>query len=401
MSAWAGSLFGDALGGPTSATAGDDPASQGLTKIGARPEGTNAISLVGLASSSTWSDAASTPKQSLGSFAGEQSMNKLVALAAAVVVAGCGSTAVSPVTTGPATATPTLAGPSAAVTAGPVPSEAPLAMSTPAPGRPILGHTIAFTFEGALYTAKGDGAERTLVTDFPGTAEPYASAFWSPAGDRLIIRMEEPAGVDNGGGYVFAVDPDGSNLTNLSDVSGSHYDAMPGWSPDGTEIVYAARKPGDSVSQLYIMSADGSAPRKVLETDYEVQYPAWSSTGTIAFTGVIDGGFELFSVRPDGSSLTQLTTDPSPDNWPTWSPDGSRIAFFTARDGQEGVWVMNADGSDSHFLVLGGEPNWSPHGDEITFDCGDAETAIICAIHPDGTDPVHLFDDAGFPVIRP
>jgi Tol biopolymer transport system component len=237
------------------------------------------------------------------------------------------------------------------------------------------------------------------VTDFPGAPYPYGGPFWSPDGDRLIIRMEEegppPAG------YIFGVAADGSNLVNLSQASGSRGDAMPAWSPDGTEIAYSAIKSGDAFNQLYVMNADGTAPRKLIETEFEVQYPSWSTTGWVAFAGVVDGGFDIYSVRADGSKLTQLTTDPSPDNWPTWSPDGSRIAFFTSRDGKEGIWVMNADGSDQHFLTEGGEPNWSPHGDEIVFDCGGPEKAIICAVHPDGSAPVRLFEEAGFPAVRP
>ncbi len=320
------------------------------------------------------------------------------------IVAGCGPAEISSSSTKPGTAAPSESvGPTESAASSSQSTEDPTGVSTPAPGRAILEQTVAFTFEGALYTAKGDGTNRTIVTDFPGVAEPYAGAFWSPSGDRLIVRMEDPMGTVDGGGYVFAVDADGSNLVNLSEVSGSKYDAMPGWSPDGTEIVYAAQKPGDTKPQLYVMKADGSSPRKLVDTDFEAQYPAWSTKGTIAFTGVINiqDGFELFAVEADGTGLTQLTNDPSPENWPTWSPDGTRLAFFTAKDGRDGVWVMNGDGSNPTFLAEGGEPNWSPHGDEITYDCGNAEKAIVCAVHPDGSDPVRLFEDAGFPIVRP
>ncbi len=322
-----------------------------------------------------------------------------VAIAALLVGAaatGCGSTVGD--RPPPAAAAPSSALPGDHSSSMPVGQSAP---RSAAPDRPILGQTIAFTFEGVLYAANGDGSARTVITDFPGLAEPYAGAFWSPKGDRLIIRMEDPIDTAGGGGYVYAVDPDGSNLTNLSAVSGSHYDAMPGWSADGTEIVYVARKPGDTVGQLYVMEANGAAPRTLIETRFEAQYPAWSSTDRIAFAGVKDRGFDIFSVRSDGSELTQLTTDPSPENWPTWSPDGSHLAYFASREGKEGIWIMDADGSDQRFLVEGGEPNWSPDGDEITYDCGDTENAVICAVHPDGSDPVRLFEDAAFPVVRP
>lgn len=61
----------------------------------------------------------------------------------------------------------------------------------------------------------------------------------------------------------------------------------------------------------------------------------------------------------------------------------------------------DADGTGQRFVVEGGEPGWSPFGDEIVYDCGGPDHPIICAVHPDGSDPVRSFEDAGFPVVQP
>ncbi len=267
---------------------------------------------------------------------------------------------------------------------------------------PLAAATIAFTHEDVLYAAKGDGTGRFVITEFPGPPYPYAGAFWSPDGRQLIIRAEtEPTPEREGAGYIFRVDVDGSDLVNLSAVSDSRGDAMPAWSPDGEHIVYAATKPGDRFTSLYVMKADGSEPQRLVQLDFEAQYPAWSSRDMIAFAGVVGENFDIYSVRSDGSDLTRLTRQPGQDNWPTYSPDGRSIAFFSVQDGSEGIWVMDADGGDAELIAEGGEPNWSPDGRWITFDCGDAERAVICAIRPDGSDLVELFEDATFPVIRP
>ena len=57
----------------------------------------------------------------------------------------------------------------------------------------------------------------------------------------------------------------------------------------------------------------------------------------------------------DGQNLKALTTDKASDGLPTWSPDGSKIAFVSNRDGEWSVWVMGADGSDKRrqFVVEG------------------------------------------------
>jgi Tol biopolymer transport system component len=269
-------------------------------------------------------------------------------------------------------------------------------------GTPLANETVAFTYRDVLYTADVDGSDRRAITDFPGAPYPYGGPYWSPDGRRLIIRTEtKPRPDGNGSGYIFRVDADGSHLINLSAVSGSNDDAMPGWSPDGRQIVYTATKPADHVPTLYVMNADGTEPRRLAALDFEAQYPAWSSQGWIAFTGVVDGNFDIYSIRLDGSGLQRLTEDPAQDNWPTISPDSTAIAFSSNRDGADGIWVMNADGTDPHQLAEGGEPHWSPDGRYIAFDCGGVRHASICAIRPDGSDLVRLFARAGFPALRP
>lgn len=282
----------------------------------------------------------------------------------------------------------------------PIPSDLPTPPYERVDGAPIARHKIAFTKEGVLYESNGDGSDRRVITRFPGPPFPYGGASWSPDGQSLIIRTETKPKFGRNG-YIYKVNAEGPGLTNLSRRSGSHYDAMAAWSPDGKRIAYTATKPKDQVSSLYLMNSDGSEARRLLHPGFEIQYPAWSSQDRIAFTGVVGFEFDIYSVASDGSDMIQLTDDSGDDNWPSFSPDGSRIVFFSNRDGTDRIWVMNADGSDQRKIAEGGEPNWSPHGGYITFNCGDAERAVVCAVRPDATKPIELFEDAGFPVIRP
>lgn len=289
---------------------------------------------------------------------------------------------------------PTPTGASPALTASPTRSSVA--------GIPLAKETVAFTHRNVLYTALADGSDRRVITDFRGPPYPYAGGYWSPDGRELIIRTETKQTANHpGAGSIFKVSADGTGLVNLSAFSGSRGDAMPGWSPDGRHIVYAATKRGDAHPSLYIMDADGSQPRHLVVLDFEAQYPSWSSTGVIAFAGVVGNNFDIYSVHQDGSDLQRLTEQPGQDNWPSYSPDGDQITFFSVREGMEGIWVMQADGRAARFVAQGGEPNWSPDGRWITFDCGDAEHAVICAVRPDGTELVRLFGRAAFPAIRP
>ncbi|NIV59296.1 MAG: hypothetical protein GWN48_28980, partial [Actinobacteria bacterium] len=72
--------------------------------------------------------------------------------------------------------------------------------------------------------------------------------------------------------------------------------------------------------------------------------PVWSPDGTrIAFTSFRDGDGEIYVMNADGTGLTRLTNDPATDQDPVWSPDGSQIAFVSDRDGNDEIYVMNAD----------------------------------------------------------
>ena len=76
-------------------------------------------------------------------------------------------------------------------------------------------------------------------------------------------------------------------------------------------------------------------------------FPSWSPDGTrIAFASDREGNFDIYVMGSDGSGQVRLTSDPADDVFPAWSPDGTAIAFETERDGNTEVYVMGSDGSN-------------------------------------------------------
>jgi Tol biopolymer transport system component len=190
----------------------------------------------------------------------------------------------------------------------------------------------------------------------------------------------------DGGNQVWTLNPDGSGRHLLL-----KFGADPGISPDGRHIAFVAgvvdRTIDQYVPRLFVMNADGSGKRQVpirLAAAETWPHPDWSPDGsTIIFSGGTQGKEvdHIYSVKPDGSALKQLTS--GPDSGPAWSPDGKRVAFvryrYASRLGFD-LFVMNADGSNQHKLTAGFEPDWSPDGKSIAFD----DTGGIEVINPDG-----------------
>src|SRR5215207_8093673 len=76
-------------------------------------------------------------------------------------------------------------------------------------------------------------------------------------------------------------------------------------------------------------------------------------TGRIAFTSARDGNDEIYVIGADGGDLTRLTNHAANDSFPTWSPDGRHIAFVSERHelGIPGVYIMDADGANPTRLL--------------------------------------------------
>ncbi|MGH2589855.1 MAG: hypothetical protein ACRDGW_03550, partial [Actinomycetota bacterium] len=116
----------------------------------------------------------------------------------------------------------------------------------------------------------------------------------------------------------------------------------------------------------------------------------------------LSGGQELFVIQADGTGEVQLTDTDGANLQPTWSPDGSRIAFTSTRDGDSEIYVMNADGSEPRRITerpgWDAAPDWSSAG-RIAYTSEGPESGVY-AVDPDDAvselvlpdpDPVNLF----------
>ncbi len=123
----------------------------------------------------------------------------------------------------------------------------------------------------------------------------------------------------------------------------------------------------------------------------------------IAFVSNGAAGDDIWTVDPDGRRLIDLTKAQKAkgnDSDPQWSPDGSRIAFVSDRDGGgTDIWVMNADGNGARNLThTPGDdlsPRWSPDGKRIAFASFRDSDAEIYVMNADGTEQMNLTKSDG------
>ena len=196
---------------------------------------------------------------------------------------------------------------------------------------------------------------------------------------------------------IFTIRADGTNRQRLTRLPGPQFD--PSWSPDGKHVVFRESRRGiNENDEIYVMDADGSHQRNISRNDVNDWSPAWAPNEKwIAYSSEA-GALDIWRMRPDGHDKTRLTTR-GRDEYPTWSPDSTRIAFMRLGD----IWTVQANGSDAHALRTTieeeGWPAWSPSGDKIAYVVGYEGSRTIWVMNVDGsnahslTKPGH--DDMG------
>jgi TolB protein len=115
--------------------------------------------------------------------------------------------------------------------------------------------------------------------------------------------------------------------------------------------------------------------------------PESALSGRIAF----DNFDDVWAIDADGTDLTRLTHSTWPEFDPSWSPDGTQIAFRSERSGEPEIWLMNPDGTGQRRLTAGLSPAWSPDGSLIAF----SGMKGLSVIRPDGTGRRVLADTEG------
>jgi Tol biopolymer transport system component len=234
-----------------------------------------------------------------------------------------------------------------------------------------------------IYAMTADGKKQTRLTNDTGFD---LSPAWSPDRTKIAFASFPNGGVD---ANIFVMNADGSGRTQLT--TDPTFEDRPAWSPDGTKIAF------ERDGSLVIMNADGTHQTVLPHGDQDSDaQPHWSRDGArLVFTRtpLFSRDRDIWVMNTDGTGATALThdnpeTEAFADFSPRWSPDGTKIAFVSNRDGRQQIYLMNADGTNQTKVTntgLNDGVSWSPDGIRLAVSHLESDNYEIQVINTDGS----------------
>jgi len=240
-----------------------------------------------------------------------------------------------------------------------------------------------------VYIINADGSGLTQVD--PGCPEGIPQSqiceetdpAWSPDGSRLAfgwpygtlrkVKGEDTIEVASIG----LMDPNGGNVVQITQLvrPSTSEDSTPAWSPDGKRIAFIrviiTAEPPDGAA-LFVVDADGANEKQLTPWELRAADPDWSPDGReISFRSEPHASMEfvgsLYTVRPDGTELHQLTPDDSKVHvlGSSFSADSEWIVFArTGVGGLPDLFIMRRDGTElvplTETPVWDSAPDWAP-----------------------------------------
>jgi TolB protein len=194
----------------------------------------------------------------------------------------------------------------------------------------------------------------------------------------------------NGSKEIYECDFDGygvEQLTNAKSIA-----MNPALSPDGRYLAYISFASGRPT--LYIRELAGGKIASVGKSSVSID-PGWRNNSEVAATLSLDGNQAIYLVKTDGTLVRRVTNNKSIDISPTFSPDGSKMAFVSSRNGLPQIFIQDLQSGLVKRLTFSGryntQPSWSPAGDKIAYTTWEKNGEInIFVINADGSGLMQL-----------
>lgn len=193
-----------------------------------------------------------------------------------------------------------------------------------------------------IYVMNSDGSGQTNVSN-SGANDTQPS--WSPDGTKIAFASDRD---HSGYPSVYVMNSNGANQTCLTFDAAPYSDNQPSWSPDGSKIAFTSTR-------------NSSLETWTDTDDYEIP----DDDGQTFPRSLLHVNKDVYVMLAGGSGQTRLTSTPENDESPFWSADGSRIIFRSDRERDDAdpipqIWSMNTDGTGLTNLSNNQSPDYSP-----------------------------------------
>jgi Tol biopolymer transport system component len=231
-----------------------------------------------------------------------------------------------------------------------------------------------------IWTVPAEGGKAVQVTD--GKSVDW-NPVWSPDGHYLYFASDR-SGVTNL--WRLPIDERSGGAGKAESVTTStQANLLLSLSRDGRQIAYASDATKTTLEQVAFDPASGKTSGSAVEitqTAALIMTCDTSRDGRWIVYQTSEPHENLFLIHPNGTGQLQLTADEFNNRHPRWSPDGTRIAFYSDRGGRYEIWILRADGSQlERAAVLPDRrrvfhPIWSPDSQQLACDLEENEALI-------------------------